>query len=119
VPDDGLRRHSLNSLARKPLVAGGKDVPDEPRRAPVLQRARQLGQLTGDDRQDVGLQVTALVEEGADRPDVGLGVEMTRGHIVEALPKVLGFIAHFDARGRRSFGGVSSRISSRAFFRSR
>jgi hypothetical protein len=56
-----------NSMARKPLVSGGKDVPDEPRRAPVFERARQLGQLTGDDRHHVALEVTALVEQGADR----------------------------------------------------
>ena len=52
VPLDGRcvpgRRLVLNSMTRKPLLAGGKDVPDEPRRASLLQRARQVGHLTGD-----------------------------------------------------------------------
>jgi hypothetical protein len=71
------------------LVAGGKDFPHEPRRAPVLQRAAQLGLLTGDDRQDVGLQVAALVEQGADRRDVGREVEMPLSRIQEAAAEVL------------------------------
>jgi hypothetical protein len=41
-------------MARKQLLAGGKDFPDEPGRAPVFERARQLGHITGDDRQDIG-----------------------------------------------------------------
>jgi hypothetical protein len=76
VPLDGRRhapgrRRVLNSMARKPLLAGGKDFPDKPLRAPLLERPRQLGHLTRDDRQDIGLQVAALVEEGKDRRDVG------------------------------------------------
>jgi hypothetical protein len=44
VPLDGRRapgrRRSLNSMARKTLLAGGKDLTHKPRGAPVLQQAR-------------------------------------------------------------------------------
>jgi hypothetical protein len=45
---------------------------------------RQLGQLTGHDRHHVSLEITALVEEGADRREVGRDVEMPPSRIKEA-----------------------------------
>ena len=45
------------------LVAGGKDVPDEPRRAPVFERARQFGHLACDDRQHVPRAALARLRE--------------------------------------------------------
>jgi hypothetical protein len=88
---------SIIPTLSKPLIARRKDVPDEPRGTPVLQRARQLGYLTGHDRQNVGLEVAALVEEGADRREVGRGVEIA--------------LTASSRRARRR--GISSRISLR------
>ena len=44
-------RDSLHAVCEPigPLLAGGKDFPDEPRRAPVPERPRQLGHLAGHD----------------------------------------------------------------------
>jgi hypothetical protein len=39
-----------------------KDFPDEPRRAPVLQGARQLRHGPGHGRQDIGFEIAALIE---------------------------------------------------------
>jgi hypothetical protein len=50
---------------------------------------RQLGHVTGHDRQHVGLEVAALVEEGADRRDIGRKVEMALSRIKEAAAEVL------------------------------
>ena len=63
-------------MARKPLVAGGKDLPDKPRGAPVLQRARQLGYEPGDDRRHVLFEVAALPDDVAHWLQVGKGVEI-------------------------------------------
>jgi hypothetical protein len=40
----------------------------------------------GDDRHHVGLEVAALVKEGADRREVGIGVDMTLRRFQEARP---------------------------------
>jgi hypothetical protein len=53
------RRRGLNRLARKTLVAGGKDVPDKPRRAPVLQRARRRPLWLGGESQNSPPALTA------------------------------------------------------------
>jgi integrase len=45
----------------------------------VLERARQLGHLTSDDRQDIGLEIAALVDERANRLDGGREVNMALG----------------------------------------
>ena len=81
-------------MARQTPFAGGKDFPDEPRRAPVFERARQL---TGDDRHHIGLEVTALVEEGADRREVGREVEIAVGRLKEPTADVQ-FVSNFNAR---------------------
>jgi hypothetical protein len=74
-------------MACKPLVAGGKDVPDKPLRAPVFERARQVGQLAGDDRQDVLFEVAALVDEAADRSDVGREVDTPSANLSQIPDK--------------------------------
>jgi hypothetical protein len=80
---------------------------------PVFERARQVGYLTGDDRHHVGLEVAALVEEGADRRDVGrvvsvplafevatLAYECTdRGGIGNCPISMLAWAFHWDAVG--------------------
>ena len=67
VPLDGRRppgtRRSLNSMARKTLLAGRQDFPDEPRGAPFFQWARQVRQQASHDRQHVRFDVTALGHE--------------------------------------------------------
>jgi hypothetical protein len=46
------------------MLQSGADnlISDEPRRAPVLQRARQLGHLASHYREHIKLQITALGE---------------------------------------------------------
>jgi hypothetical protein len=110
VPLDGRRargrRRSLNSMARETLLAGGKDFPHEPGRAPVLQRARQLGH--GHGRHHVGLKVAALVEEGADRRDVGIGSKWPRATSWRRHRRCsIGTLRNWF----RNASGVSSRIS--------
>jgi hypothetical protein len=83
---DGLRE--LNSMARKPLLTGGQDFSDEPRRAPVFQRTRQLGHLACNDRKNVRLQVAALPKQSADRRYVSQGVDVAIGRINQERPKV-------------------------------
>jgi hypothetical protein len=100
-------------MARKTLLAGGKDFPDEPRRAPLLERARQVGHLPGDDRHHVGLEVAALVEEGADRPDVGVGVEMALTRLLKAGAEVISrnFVSNFVPRRLGSLIFVSNFVT--------
>jgi hypothetical protein len=76
-------------MARKTLLAGGKDLTHKPRGALFFQRAPQLGQLACDDRQDIPFEVAALGEEGAERLDAGIGVKRARGHMLEAAAEVL------------------------------
>ena len=87
-------------MARKTLLAGGKDLTHKPRGAPVFQWARQVRQQARDDRQDVPFEVAALVDEGDDRREVGrggrlsttrpvLGIQVLQG-TVHAVPCSIG-----------------------------
>jgi hypothetical protein len=67
-------------------VARRQDFPDEPLRAPVFERPGQLGHSPSHGRQDISLEIAAPIEEGADRFDIQLGLNLPLSRPMAARP---------------------------------